>query len=51
MSNEVEFTSYQKVLVFGIKSTGKTTLTNYIQSGKFNEQLPTNDSILQFFIF
>jgi GTPase SAR1 family protein len=51
MSDEVEFSSCQKVLVFGIKSTGKTTLTKYIQLGKFNEQLPTNDSILQLFIF
>lgn len=50
MNSEAEFVSFQKVLVFGIKSSGKTTLTKYILSGKFNEEEPTGDSILQLFI-
>ena len=41
-----EFISYKKVIIFGIEGSGKSTLTNSLQTGKFSEQTHTENSIL-----
>lgn len=45
MDDTEEFISYKKIVIFGAKSTGKTTFTNYIIKGKFSEVNPSNDGI------
>ena len=38
-----EFISYKKVLIFGAAGTGKTTLSKYIEEGKFSNESPTDN--------
>lgn len=49
--NEVEFISYKKVIIFGAKDSGKSTLSKTLETGKFSEQSPTeNSKYISFFI-
>ena len=51
MENSPEFVSYKKVIIFGAEGTGKTTLTKYIEKGKFTEESHTeNRKIIYLFI-
>ena len=34
-----EYVSYKKVLLFGSKSTGKTSFSNLLKTGKFEENI------------
>ena len=43
MENSPEFVSYKKVIIFGAEGTGKTTLTKYIEKGKFTEESHTEN--------
>ncbi len=36
---EQDFISYKKVLLFGAKSTGKTSFVNLLKTGKFEENI------------
>ena len=36
---EQDFISYKKVLLFGAKSTGKTSFSNLLKTGKFEENI------------
>ena len=37
--NEQYFISHKKVLLFGSKSTGKSTFVNWLEKGKFKENI------------
>lgn len=37
MSNELEFNSYKKVVIFGAKGTGKTSFIRSMKNMKFEE--------------
>ena len=39
-----EFVSFKKVIIFGAKGTGKTTLSEMIETGKFSNESPTEES-------
>ena len=41
--DENEFTSFKKVIIFGAEGSGKSTLSNYLETGKFSEQTHTQD--------
>lgn len=45
MENKAEFVSYKKVLIFGEKSSGKTSLTKLLISKEFTEVESSKDSI------
>ena len=49
MDKEGEFTCYQKLLVFGEESTGKTPLTDYLQVDSSTDEQPNQGSI--YFIY
>lgn len=38
------FSSFKKVIIFGDKGTGKTTLSKMIETGKFSNESPTEES-------
>ena len=42
MENE-KFFSFKKVLLFGSKGTGKSTLTNWLNNGIFQENIHTEE--------
>ena len=41
-----EFTSYKKIIIFGTEGSGKSTLTNSLETGKFSEQTHSENSKL-----
>ena len=41
MDEQEEFLSFNKVIVFGDKGSGKTTLINFFEKGSFQEQIHT----------
>jgi len=41
-----EFVSFKKVIIFGAKGTGKSTLSQMIETGKFSDVSPTKESNL-----
>ena len=43
MENSPEFVSYKKLVVFGAKGVGKTTLTKSIERGTFSEDINPSD--------
>ena len=43
MENSIKFVSYKKVLVFGAIETGKSTLTKFIETGVFTEEIHTEN--------
>ena len=45
MEKTPKFFSYKKVLVFGAKGTGKTTLSKYIEKGEFYDESHTESGI------
>lgn len=45
MDKEGDFTCYQKMLIFGAESTGKTTLTNCLHDGSSTEEQPNQGGI------
>ncbi len=51
MENSPEFVSYKKVLVFGATGTGKTTLSKYIEKGKFTEETQSENGKKYIFNF
>ena len=45
MSKKVEFVSFKKLLIFGTKGSGKTSLANTFQTNKLlDENEPSNNS-------
>ena len=46
--DELEFISFKKVIIFGAKGTGKSTLSKVIETGKFSEVSPNEDSKLNY---
>ena len=34
-----EYVSYKKLLIFGAESTGKSTLSKFLESGKFEDNI------------
>ena len=38
MKKSPEFYSYKKLIIFGGKNTGKSTLVNYIENGFFDDK-------------
>ena len=45
MSKKEEFVSYKKLLIFGTKGSGKTSLANSLQSNKLFEEIePSKNS-------
>ena len=49
--DENEFTSFKKVIIFGAEGSGKSTLSNYLETGKFSEQTHTQDGKYIFIIY
>ena len=43
MSDEIEFISLKKVIIFGAEGSGKTTLSKVMETGTFSEQSPTKE--------
>ena len=43
---ESEFVSYKKIIIFGDKGTGKSSLSKRIEKGKFSEENPTDNGKL-----
>ena len=41
---DLELVSFKKVIIFGAKGTGKTTLSEMIETGKFSNESPTEES-------
>jgi GTPase SAR1 family protein len=41
-----EFISFKKVIIFGTEGSGKSTLTNSLETGKFSEQTHSENSNL-----
>ena len=39
MERSIKFVSYKKILVFGATETGKSTLTKFIESRIFTEEI------------
>jgi len=46
VKDELELVSFKKVIIFGAKGTGKSTLSHMIETGKFSDVSPTNESKL-----
>ena len=43
---DLELVSFKKVIIFGAKGTGKSTLSQMIETGKFSDVSPTKESNL-----
>ena len=43
MEDEIEYSSFKKVLIFGSKGSGKTSLVKRIEKGHFSEESPSDD--------
>lgn len=41
MSQDQDFVKYEKLLIFGTKSSGKSTLSYYLEKNNYNEEKPT----------
>ena len=46
VKDDLELVSFKKVIIFGAKGTGKSTLSHMIETGKFSEASPTKESKL-----
>ena len=45
-----EFASYKKVLIFGSKGSGKTSLTKRIERGNFSNESPTDNRKIKIYL-
>ena len=45
-----EFASFKKVIIFGSKGSGKTSLTKRIKRGSFSNESPTDNGKIQIYL-
>ena len=43
MDEKIEFASFKKVIIFGSKDSGKTSLSKRIERGSFSNESPTDN--------
>ena len=43
VEDEIEYTSFKKVLIFGNAGSGKTSLVKRIEKGHFSEESPSDN--------
>ena len=46
-----EFASFKKVIIFGSKGSGKTSLSKRIERGSFSNESPTDNGKIKLFNF
>ena len=46
-----EFASFKKVVIFGSKGSGKTSLSKRIERGSFSNESPTDNGKIKLFNF
>lgn len=51
MENQIEFVSFQKVLLFGAEGSGKTSLVKRLERGSFTNESPSDNGNKIFLIY
>ena len=50
MEGKIEFSSYMKVIIYGVEGSGKSSLTKRLEKGFFTEETHTDSGNIIYFI-